>query len=104
MFQKEQHMQRREGERSSSGRSYKYILVELKLRIVSDEAEEAPPLMPGCEQGRSRAAQWPSGTGWRGSLGGGRLGRGSELELRQRTGDGHREPGEQSAMGAGRTG
>lgn len=45
------------------------------------------------------------GTGWRGSLGGGRLGRGSELEPRQRTGDGHREPGEQSAMGAGwRTG
>ena len=46
----------REGEKSSGGRSYKYILVELKLRIVSDEAEEAVSLRPGCEQGRSRAS------------------------------------------------
>ena len=46
----------REGERSRGGKSYKYILVELKLRIVSDEAEEAGSLMPGYEQGRSRAS------------------------------------------------
>ena len=43
-------------------------------------------------------AQGPSGMGWRGSLGGGKLGRGPELEPRQR-GDGHREPGEQSTGG-----
>ena len=50
-------------------------------------------------KGGAGPAQGPSGMGWRGSLGGGRLERGSELEPRQRRGDGHREPGEQSAGG-----
>lgn len=61
-----------EKKREAGGRSYKYILVELKLRIVSDEAGEARSPMPSCEQGRSRASPGANGDGPEGTNGGAR--------------------------------
>ena len=58
-------------EKRSGGRSYKYILVELKLGIVSDEAGEVRSPMPSCEQGRSRASPGANGDGLEGTNGGG---------------------------------
>ena len=46
--------------------------MELKLRIVSDEAEEAGSPMPGYEQGRSRASPGAIGDGLEGITGWGK--------------------------------